>query len=112
MLRRIVFLAALCTVAMCLAASAVVISRAEEMSPPSSVEQIHKLQDSVMLLEARVAALEKRQASVVLPPTSDFRNSPSEPIPKDWQRSEFNGVPYYIVPLGSSGGGRTTSGRP
>jgi len=25
---------------------------------------------------------------------------PPEPVPRNWERRDFNGVPYYIVPLG------------
>ena len=60
-------------------------------------------------LEARVRHLEN-QAGVVLVPQSRGQMAwapratdvaPYQPLPEGWRREEFNGQPYYIVPLES-----------
>jgi len=76
---------------------------AEEKKPQQPTNQIEQLLDRVATLEKRVAELEKRQPMVVVPrPTSPVARPPSlrnRPLPEGWQQREFNGVPYYIVPL-------------
>lgn len=79
-----------------MAVSAVVVSLAGEKGPASPAEPLQLLQEKVAKLEARVAALEKQQPSVVLRADSP---TPSEPLPKGWQKREFNGTSYYVVPL-------------
>ena len=88
----------------------------------------HNRDDSIAQLKARISSLEKRiealekklQTSTIkrssetrgtsrpsreqgLPRSSATRR-PSRPsreqgLPRDWRKKEFNGVPYYIVPL-------------
>lgn len=57
------------------------------------------LAGKVAALEQCVAALEARMqqgAPVVAIPAP---RPGAEPLPRDWQRREFNGLPYYIIPL-------------
>ena len=70
----------------------------------------HSRDESITLLKARISALERRveslekrlristvrrSAPAVRPPAS----RPEQSLPKGWRRKEFNGVPYYLVPL-------------
>lgn len=59
--------------------------------------QLQQLRDKVAALEKKVAELEKRSAVVMI-----RREGPalSEPATrKNWHAREFNGSPYYIIPL-------------
>jgi len=98
MVRRYVLLVILCAAAVCVTVSAVV-SATEKNSPDNSAGQVQKLQERLTQLETRVAALEKKQSYVVLPPTTPPLYSPSKPLPNGWQQREFNGMQYFIVPL-------------
>jgi hypothetical protein len=52
-------------------------------------------------LEARVAALEQRLAGQ-LPDPNGLTRRPSlhgSPVPENWSRRQFNGMPYYVIPL-------------
>ena len=66
--------------------------------------------DSITLLKARISSLEKRVESLEkrLQISTARRSAPSvrppaprtpQSLPKGWQRKEFNGVPYYLIPL-------------
>lgn len=67
-----------------------------------------KEQSEVVLLKKRVAILEKKVDSLekrlsekeqslklVIPP----KFPEMQPLPEGWQQREFNGLPYYLVPL-------------
>jgi hypothetical protein len=104
MVRHYVFPAALCTVVVCAAALAATVSTPKEKRPLSAAEQIQELQDRIAKLESRVAALEKGNAPITITPTVPLLDGrqllPSQPLPQGWERREFNGQPYYFVPLG------------
>jgi len=99
------------TVAAFATASAVV--WAAEKPSDNTVGQIQKLQERVTQLEARIVALEKKQPVIalptkpildglnILPPSTSVVPAPNA-LPKGWQEQEFNGMPYYIVPLGGN----------
>ena len=75
--------------------------RREKKSSPNSAEQIEKLQDRVTKLESRIALLEKMRVYLAAPQAS---TAPGlgvhvERLPEGWQKREFNGMPYYLVPL-------------
>jgi hypothetical protein len=78
---------------------------AQEKTPQQLADQIKQLSARVAILEKRVAELEKRQPMVVVPqpqpslPHAPSPSAPIRPLPKGWQQREFNGIPYYIVPL-------------
>ena len=70
----------------------------------------HSRNDSITQLKARISSLERRVASLEkkLRTNTASRSSairrPSSPprnqsIPRDWRRKEFNGFPYYLIPL-------------
>ena len=70
----------------------------------------HCKDDSIAQLKARISSLEQRveglekklqtsatkRSSVTRRPSSPSRN---QSLPRGWRRKEFNGVPYYLVPL-------------
>jgi len=54
------------------------------------------LTKKITALEKRIEKLEAGQQTIVISPTM----APEvKVLPKGWQRREFNGMPYYIVPL-------------
>lgn len=58
-------------------------------------------------LTTRVEQLERRQPAMVFQPVSNQPTAvapvlPSEVLPDGWSQHEFNGQPYYIVPLVAS----------
>ena len=66
---------------------------------------IKQLLDRVAKLEARVAQLEQRQPKIVVP-----HSEPVPSVPRDWERREFNGQTYYIVPLDATRGAAPSAG--
>jgi hypothetical protein len=82
--------------------------------------QIEQLSKQIAQLQRRVEALEKRLAerqrpsrpieppSLVLPRSS---RPPRQSRP-GWQRREFNGVPYYIIPIEQQSRSRPATRRP
>lgn len=70
----------------------------------------HDRGDSIAQLRARIGSLERRvgglekKLQTSTAKTSSTTIRPSSPprdqsLPKGWRRREFNGVPYYLVPL-------------
>jgi hypothetical protein len=59
------------------------------------------LKQQVKALEQRVAALEKRLGQGPTPRVFPMPSPrlPDRQVPKDWLPREFNGVPYYIIPI-------------
>jgi hypothetical protein len=73
----------------------------EPSEKPSEIEQ---LRQEVASLRQRVEALEKQvqENSIVIPKKGPAVISPpwrQRPAPKDWKPFEFNGMPFYIVPI-------------
>ena len=73
---------------------------AEEESTPKPSE-FYVLRKQVKDLEARVAVLERllkttprEPNALILPPSLHGRR-----VPESWSRREFNGMPYYVIPL-------------
>ena len=73
------------------------------VSQNQTAEQIKKLEQKidslstkVLDLEKKVSKLEKRQYIGI--PRPYFR-SPKGKLPPEWKQYEFNGTPYYMVPL-------------
>jgi hypothetical protein len=75
-------------------------------------DQTSRLTQKIKALEARVEALER--ANIVralpadvsaLPPDLHFHAPLIHPqeVPPNWTSHEFNGMTYYLVPLGKSG---------
>ena len=79
---------------------------------PSDMEQ---LRQEVAALRQRIETLEKRlnDAVIVLPKWDGKRTPPlidphiwpriwPHQIPKDWKPFEFNGMPFYVIPIGNA----------
>lgn len=80
----------------------------ESERPPDSTAQ---LIDRIKALEARVEALERATIARALPadvsvPAPDLHfHAPlihPQQVPPNWTSHEFNGMTYYLVPLGKS----------
>ena len=76
----------------------------EKNIPPKSNDLdleavIEGLTNKIVALEKRIEMLEKsQQIPFVSPPIITIPRS----VPKGWRKREFNGIPYYIVPLGEA----------
>ncbi len=79
--------------------------------PSSESTQIEQLKKEVADLRQRVELLEERLKSDLIPATTkDGKERPGvinpypglRQVPQSWHRGEFNGVPYYIVPIDKS----------
>ncbi|MHC4518839.1 MAG: hypothetical protein ACYTAS_09650 [Planctomycetota bacterium] len=70
----------------------------ENSSKPSELETLRK---RVADLEARVLVLEGRFHLVPRDPNAAIprRWLHGRPVPENWSRREFNGMPYYVIPL-------------
>ena len=94
----------------CVSGGILALAADEESSPkPSDIEA---LRERIEDLEARVSTLEDR-----------FRLVPRDPnvmvpqpwlherrVPENWQHREFNGMPYYVIPLRDDPNGARRSG--
>ena len=83
-----------------IALGAVLTVAADSGTTPDNSE-IEALRAQVEALEARVDVLEKLLGAkqgdpnaVIVPPILHGR-----PVPRNWSRREFNGMPYYVIPL-------------
>ena len=91
-----------------------------------SSETISSLTERIKELEARVERLEESRQILALPaPRAELPTPPKGPqeyqlrpdslpepaLPKGWQRKEFNGVPYYIIPLDSGSNAASAESR-
>ena len=66
-------------------------------------ESNSELLKRVQTLEQRVAELERKQASAVIP----AQYAPAT-VPKSWVPQSINGITYYMVPLSSNETGKAT----
>ncbi len=80
-------------------------------APSSESAQIEQLKKEVADLRQRVELLEERLKSDLIPATTkDGKERPGvinpypglRQVPQNWHRGEFNGMPYYIVPIDKS----------
>ena len=64
---------------------------------------ITQLKARISSLERRVESLEKKLQTSTVKRSSAARRLPGPPrdqsLPRGWRRKEFNGIPYYLVPL-------------
>jgi hypothetical protein len=58
---------------------------------------LEDLQKKIAALEERVAGLEEKLQKVTVSIPQSFPNLKS--LPEGWSRLEFNGLPYYVIPL-------------
>jgi hypothetical protein len=101
------------------AVAATVFAQRRAYEAPRGAYDQAVLQSQVQRLEARIAKLEaevralQAQRGVAPPRTPPERapewrvepapRAPGQPLPPGWQRREFNGVPYYIIPCEEAG---------
>ncbi len=80
-------------------------------TPAPESTQIEQLKKEVADLRHRVELLEERLKSDLIPATTkDGKERPGvinpypglRQVPQSWRQGEFNGVPYYIVPIDKS----------
>jgi len=77
-----------------IAAAATLCVGAVAPGPSQGSAEIEQLKKEVATLRQRVEALEKQATENLL--------SGAGKVPPHWSRGEFNGVPYYICPLGAT----------
>jgi hypothetical protein len=105
MARRLLLTSILVAV-VCSASVLVALSQAGQERTARPQDQV-RLLERIEKLEARVAELERRTPQVVVQQHGDPAlrvlpdGLPGGPIPKGWQRREFNGQWYYDIPLGN-----------
>jgi len=66
-------------------------------------DSVARLEDRISALEHRVKTLESKLQSTPprrrAAPVPPERTPRSQHHPKGWRRKEFNGIPYYIIPV-------------
>lgn len=60
-------------------------------------KQIEELKKQVITLEQRVATLESRLEKLTLAIPQTFPDL--KQLPKGWEKREFNGMNYYVIPI-------------
>ena len=80
-------------------------------APVPGSSEIEQLKNEIAALRQRVEVLEERAKEDLIPAaTGGGQAKPGvinpyqglRPVPQNWKRGEFNGVPYYICPLGTT----------
>jgi hypothetical protein len=80
-------------------------------APVPGSSEIEQLKNEVATLRQRVEVLEERAKEDLIPAaTGGGHAKPGvinpyqglRPAPQNWKKGEFNGVPYYICPLGTT----------
>jgi hypothetical protein len=72
----------------------------------------NSVEAELKLLRSQVKSLEKRVAKLETKVPAD-RSLESQPrtqrpqVPKGWQRRDFNGIPFYTIPLNQNSQNRT-----
>jgi hypothetical protein len=87
------------TVALCLTLAVSVGSIFADNFKAAPASDSEALVARIRDLENRVAELEKKQATVLLP----AQQAPTQ-IPRGWSPKTFNGMTYYIVPVDGNEG--------
>ncbi|MBD3178483.1 MAG: hypothetical protein GF417_02205 [Candidatus Latescibacteria bacterium] len=71
----------------------------EEHNTEQFLARISSLEEKVESLERRVLTLEARQHETLTNIVVPERWPEMESIPPGWEQREFNGMPYYMVPV-------------
>ncbi len=88
-------------------AGVVLCVQAASSEPVQESSEIEQLKDEIAALRRRVEALEKRLPDLpIIVPKDNGRQGPiviepPSPTRKDWRPFEFNGMQFYVVPLGN-----------
>ncbi|MBP7053791.1 MAG: hypothetical protein KBE65_22495 [Phycisphaerae bacterium] len=75
--------------------------------PAQESSQIEQLRNEIAALRQRIEALEKRlpDHSIIIPRDNSRQGpiviEPPSPARRDWRPFEFNGMQFYVVPLGN-----------
>jgi outer membrane murein-binding lipoprotein Lpp len=80
----------------CVVFAGLAASQDREDDPARQVESLKK---QVAALEDRVAKLEAAIQKITVSIPQGFPEL--KQLPKGWRRREFNGIPYYIIPIDS-----------
>ncbi|MFB0524090.1 MAG: hypothetical protein ACETVZ_01010 [Phycisphaerae bacterium] len=82
---------------------------AAPVDPKDISAEISALRKEVLSLQERVKALEKRldSAAIFVPGSQPWRGGfrlldalrQYTPVPKGWQKRQFNGITYYVIPI-------------
>jgi len=77
--------------------------------PEDISAEIAALRKEVLSLQERVKALEKRldSATIIVPRSQPWKGDlrlfdalrQYAPVPKGWQKRQFNGITYYVIPI-------------
>lgn len=84
-----------------IAATLVFAGNGNDSATPEHWETLKELKERINALEKRLDALEKQREvlqghpNIVIPD----HLPPPDALPKGWKRKEFNGLPYYIIPI-------------
>lgn len=70
--------------------------------------QLSELGDQLTKLEGQ---LKQAPAKVVVPPLLPPPPDAQPPLPRGSQEQQFNGMPYYLIPLNATGSARPASDR-
>jgi outer membrane murein-binding lipoprotein Lpp len=81
----------------CLSAMAMSWGAAFPASQEDLAKQVQDLKKQVATLEEKVASLESRLQKITLAIPQTFPEL--KQLPKGWEKREFNGMSYYIIPL-------------
>lgn len=82
----------LCLVAIALSWGAAFPGRQDDLA-----KQVEELKKQVAALEQKVASLESRLQKLTLTIPQAFPEL--KQLPKGWEKREFNGMSYYIIPI-------------
>jgi cell division protein FtsB len=76
-----------------------VLALGAKTEPDESVEaELKSLKSQVEFLETRVQTLETQMADKTLKDLP-FTIPQRPQVPKGWRKRQFNGIPYYVIPL-------------
>jgi hypothetical protein len=98
-------------IASAVAAVGILCAVAAAPAPVPGSSEIEQLKNEVAALRQRIEVLEERAKEDLIPAaTGGGQAKPGvinpyqglRPVPQNWKRGEFNGVPYYICPLGAT----------
>jgi outer membrane murein-binding lipoprotein Lpp len=82
---------------LCLSAIALSWGAAFPAKQEDLAKQVEELKKQVAALEEKVASLESRLQKITVTIPQTFPEL--KQLPKGWEKHEFNGMNYYIIPL-------------
>lgn len=78
-----------------------VIGYADSKQANDEQDELTQLKQRIESLERRVAELEKQRMKIQTQPKIIMpeRLPPLQDVPGSWEKREFNGISYYIIPI-------------